>query len=396
MTPSRMRRLLLARHDTRTLVGLAPGTLAKALEALADRSPGDRELDELTAQAQAWASLEGRLRGSGLRIEAVVRWDHWTASVEAVHLESGATVLARLLRAEARGSENRRRLARHARVLTDIDGLGAALVAGDHPAIVAPLPGGPLLEGPPPTESLAVRAAVRVLGDLAAREAAGLGRLDPDHRELRLSDNGAQVVSLHVGDEPPAVRALAEVLAEALPSDPLRRALAGAATLPPASVADLQRTITAGLAEHLAEERHRIVRRWRDRKHERDRARLRRAIERLARFPPPIGTGAVGVDLDGRTTSVRGDGQTLTWGPHGGPQLAIVSEQGLHPQTARRLLRARSAAPPNTRLDRDVDGDEGFADRACRWVAAAVSLRTVQKLLAVPARRDRGTATESP
>ncbi|MFK7926907.1 MAG: hypothetical protein AB8H79_01870 [Myxococcota bacterium] len=384
MTPTRMRRRLQSRNDTRDLVGLAPATLARALEALADRNVGDHELDALVADAQAWASLEGRLRATGHRLESVVRWDDWTATVEAVAPSTGVTVLARVLRPEHRGSESRRRLARHARALQADPELQAQFHDGDHPAIVAPLPGGPLLDGPIPSEPLCLRATVRVLGDLIRREGMGLGSLDPDRRELRLSTDGARVVSLQLGPEPTHIRSLADDLAEALPADPIEVALRGASELPPANVHELSSAVLSGLAQHLADLRHRLVQRWRVRRHDQDRARLRAAISRLERYPPPSGHAAVGVDMDGQTTTVRGDGQTLTWGPQAGPQLAILSEQGLHPRTARRMLRARASAPSSPRLNEEVGGDPEYAERAGRWVAGALALRTLHKLLAIP------------
>jgi len=355
------------------------------VEALVDRRVRDHELDTLVADAQAWASLEGRLRATGHRIESVVRWDEWTATVEAVAPGSGVTVLARVLRPEHRGSESRRRLARHARALQADPELQAHFHDGDHPAIVAPLPGGPLLDGPIPSESLCLRATVRVLGDLIRREARGLGSLDPDRRELRLSTDGARVVSLHLGPEAVHMRSLAEDLAEALPAEPLRVALQGASELPPANAQDLSSVVLAGLAQSLANHRHTLVQRWKARRHDQDKARLRAAISRLERYPPPAGHAAVGVDMDGQTTTVRGDGRTLTWGPRTGPQLAILSEQGLHPRTARRMLRARASAPSNPRLDQEVGGDPAYAERAGRWVAGALALRTLHKLLAIPA-----------
>lgn len=383
MTPTRLHRLLGARPDTAGLCDLDPPELAVALEHAVEADPSDRELERLTTAAWTWVELSdvGPAEAEGLRLGTVVRWDGWSATYEAVDSLSGEEVLARVLRAHARTPAHRRRLARDGRVLVDRLGVPVHTRPG---ALVVPTGGGPLVEGPPPRDDLGLRAVCRVIADLVAREEAGWGALEPDARELRLAEHGARVLCLHVDVETGDLGEVVHRLALVLPEGPVEAALDGARELPPARPSELADVVLAGLAQDLAGRRHDAVRRWRSRRKSHDKARLRALTERLARWRPPAGRGAVGVDLEGRPTVLEGDGHTLAWGPLEGPTLSVVSEQGLHPRTARRLLRARSAAPPSERINRMVDGDAAYTERACRWVAAALSLRTVRLLLEVP------------
>jgi hypothetical protein len=385
MTPTALRALLRARTEP-DLRALAPEDdperVLRAVEAWLDMDPTDGGLRRL--HAAAWDHLDaprGPAWPDAIRPGPPVRWDPWSITVEAVDTSTGATVLARGLRAHARTPTWRRALLRDAALLKEIH--DDVEVRGEAwPALVRPVPGEPLLEGAPLPERLALRAVARVLADLARWEAAGLERPDPDDRELRQAPDGASLVSLHpVAGAPADLSGLAHRLERVGPG-PHQLALHAARTFPPADADGLARRLIAALAQDLAARRHALDRAHRDRRHTHRIARLRGLVERLAAYPPPAGRGAVGVDLEGRPTLVQGDGHTLTWGPEDGPALAIVSAQGLHPRTARRLLRARAAAAPNPRLDAMVRGEAGYAERACRWVAAALGLRTLRKLLA--------------
>lgn len=393
MTPTALRRQLRLRADTRPLARADdPDRLHRSLEMLAERNPMDRDLADLVAAAHEWATVrEGLLPvTAGLRLGPVLRWDRSSVTVAATEVDTGASVVARLLRATHRDPAWRRALVRDATALAAISGLGAALHEGDQLAIVARVDGGPLVDEAERAPPEALRSVVRILADLAAREAAGLAAVDPDDGELRLATDGARLVCLAAdGDEDPHLGALAERLRAVLDGadevpDGLIAVLTGAARFPPATASDLAEMVTAALGDALAAHRHRLAAQWYDRRHRLSAARLRAMVGRLAAFGPPVGSGAVGVDLDGNPTLIRGDGSTLTWGPADGPQLAILSEQGLHPRTARRMLRARAAAPHNDRLDAMVSGEPGYAEAACRWVAAALHLRTLSKLLEVP------------
>jgi len=210
-------------------------------------------------------------------------------------------------------------------------------------------------------------------------------RLGP--HELRACTTGARVQCLTVDD---GTRLdLGELAADLLRSwphaDPLKSVLIGASELPAGSAAELVDLLRAALAEDLARARHELVRTAHDRRWKTRRMRLHALVHRLARYAPPAGRGAVGVDLEGRAIVLQGDGRTLRWGPIDGPKVEVLSRAGLHPTAARRLLRTRAAAAPSARLQGLVHGDEQFSERACRWIAAALTLRTVQMLLDVPA-----------
>lgn len=385
MTPTRLRCALAARPQTHDLARLDAPELAIALEALAETTPGDRALAALTAAAQTWTSLQDDREGTGLRLGRVVRWDDWTLTCEATDAESGVDVLARVLRPHARTPVHRRRLAREGRVLRSRLDLDVQHRAGAHPALLVPLDGGPALEGPPADPTWRLRFVLRVLADLEAREVAGLGPVDPDDAELRLTRTGAAVCCLQVDGDDLDLRDLIARLRPWVPDGPLLPVFEGVQALGAGSVAEVADLTMRALASELARLRHEAVGRWRDRRQAHERARLRSLAERLSAFPPPAGRGVVGVDMEGRPTVLIGDGTRLSWGPENGPTLAIVSERGLHPRTARRLLRARSDAPPSLRLNREADADPHYTERACRWVAAALSLRTIRMLLEVPA-----------
>ena len=71
----------------------------------------------------------------------------------------------------------------------------------------------------------------------------------------------------------------------------------------------------------------------------------------------------------------------MRWGPTGSPEQVWSQAQGFNARLARRVLRARAAAPPNPRLDHEISGDARFTESACRWIAAGLRLRTIGLLL---------------
>lgn len=384
MTPTRLRRALGRRLDTAQLDQLDPPELAMALEGMAESAPADRALAELTAQAQTWAD-PGDLKATGLRLERLVRWDGWTATYEANETVTGRTVIARVLRAHARTPVHRRRLLREGRALRERLDMPVRHIEGVHPSLVIDVAGGPALSGARPGEARQLRFVLGVLSHLEDREASGLGPVDPDDLEIRMTEHGASVVCLQADPDPLDLGDLAARLEAWVPEGALSPVFQGATILPPGSVAELADRIVQALATELAHRRHEAVHRWKARRHAHERARLRALVSRLSSFGPPRGRGVVGVDLEGRPTLLIGTEGRLSWGPTDGPTLAIVSDNGLHPRTARRLLRARAEAPPSARLNEASGADPAFTEHACRWVAASLSLRTLRLLLEVPA-----------
>jgi hypothetical protein len=117
-------------------------------------------------------------------------------------------------------------------------------------------------------------------------------------------------------------------------------------------------------------------------------ARLHGALTALQQAtPPPMGRGAVGVDLEGRTTLLLSAAGRVEWQTVGGDSICLFDpNDGLNARDARRVLRARASAPTNMRLHADVGGDVAFVELTCRWLAAALHLRTLRLLLEAPTR----------
>lgn len=387
MTPTTLRRALRDHPATADIADeIDPSRLVRALERRVVEAPTDRALARLLTDAIDFATAGDDLPPlvAGVRPGPVVRWSSWSVTFEGVDVSSGQTVLARTLRAGRRSPPWRKALARDARLLAGLHGARVTLRDEPLPVLMCPVPGEPLLDEAPLPEDLATRAVLRIAGDLAAWENAGLPLPDPDGREIRQASNGAALLVLDPdGDDLADLGDLAVRLSTVGPGphDPV---LDACARFAPGSASEFAELLTARLAERLAEERHTLARAWHDRRHHHQVARLKGLVARLGRVGPPIGRGALGVDLEGRPTVLESEGTTLTWGPVDGPTLAVLSEQGLHARTARRLLRTRAQAIPNPRLDEMVGGEPGYADRACRWVASALELRTVQKLLEIP------------
>lgn len=383
MTPTALRRALRAHRPTRSLAEQTDAhALLRDAERLADTAPYDVELRRLTAGCFDLAHGADGLPPviAEVRRGELVRWDRFSLTFEGVHVRTGAPVLVRTLRAGCRLPVWRRMLVRERDLLKELYPSGVQLIHDEGTTLLLDLPGDPLFQGVPMAPARALRAVVRVVADLHARERAGLGTLGPDLCELRETERGAAVASLTALSAHPAdLGALATDL-RSLTVEPslIDRSLAACAAFPHASANDWAAEISALLAEDLADRRHRARTTWVTRRSRFKRSRLLAAVARLERFPPPVGSAVIARDIDGRSTVLSSDGHTVRWGPTEGPHLMVLSERGLHPQVARRMLRARSTS----RLD--SVGDD-FVERACRWVAAALALRTISLLLKRPA-----------
>lgn len=153
----------------------------------------------------------------------------------------------------------------------------------------------------------------------------------------------------------------------------------------PASTEEAGAFATRALAEELAARRHRLVRRNDRVVLEQRRVALGHALVRLQRAcPPPVGRGALGVDLDGNVLVVTSDGDGVVWGPVGGAEHVVLRGDGpLDTREARRMLRSGAAAPPSAHLDAKISGDPTFSSSIARWTTAAIGLRTLRRLLEV-------------
>ncbi len=294
-------------------------------------------------------------------------------------------------RAIARDPVVRRSLRRDARALGRVDP-HVRWVEHPLPALKRPLGGRHFdVDGAEePDARLLFRLLVSGVVQLGAWEAAGMPTPGLDPLEWRVVDGRLEVACLTLGPMGRPVRDDIRLLCQGLVrwwgesgTTALDSELSGFAALGPDSAEDAGRTLIRGMATALARTRHHLARAERV-LHVRDtHYRLLVMLRRLGRVVvPPVGMGAMGVSLEGQVRSVQSDGTSVSWGLHGEVGEVVVDKDGsLNPAEARRLLRARAAAPPNARLQAEVGGDEAFTEAICKWVANAHHLRTITKLV---------------
>ena len=360
-----------------------PTEAVAAAERAADRAPGDPGLTDALRLAHGWATADQGLGAvvGGVRRERLLRYDEISTTWLGVRILDGRTAMVRVLRPSfARDPVWSRHLARALHALAPL-GVAPSL---DDGALVAPLLGIPLGSRTPGAAS-PVATVARAVAALARAENAGVSLpvLAPD--EVRLQGDQVTIVCLTV-DGPAAFADNLSILADGLvptESDDADAVLAGFQAFPPRDAQDAAESLSRLFADSLASKWHTLRSRHARSAHLDRCARLLETITRLeGSLPPPRGRGAVGVDLDGRVTAVVGDGVTVTWGPVGGDPHEVWSvSEGVTPREARRLLRARSAAPDNPRLHRQVDGDPRYVDAIGQWLAAALSVRTLRMLV---------------
>ncbi|TNE84880.1 MAG: hypothetical protein EP330_28165 [Deltaproteobacteria bacterium] len=371
-----------------------PATLLRTLEDEATRRPLDMRIRELLLDVRHQVAAE---RGvprvlAEVRRERLVRWDAWSAEWDGVHTRTGEPCRVRALTAaSAKDPTLGRQLLREGRALGRLMGL---TVSTDDawPAVAVALPGPSLSDASEPDGR---EPAARLLGMLGAaldalyRWERSVGLAEVGARDLRLDGDRLSVVCL----TPPTGRVrpgqvlqrVAEVLQDWWDREegPGRELISGMAAFPPNSAEEALGAWRREAAQILAGERHDLTRRQAEVFTHNRAHRLAELLTRLAEaVPPPVGKGAVGVDLEGQTTMVEGrrDG-TLWWGTPAAME-PVVGET-LDARLGRRLIRARAAAPPNPRLDAQVGGEAGYADVAGRWLTAALQLRTLRLLLDV-------------
>ena len=364
----------------------------RRLEELASGDPTDRTLaasilaitDRIAADS-AFPPVVG-----GVRREALIRWDGFSATFTGVSVANGGPTMIRALRPEAsRDPVFRRYFSREAQALA-----GVAPVQAEAEVLRLPLRGLPLsaVRGDGLARALSTGiAAIGVWHD------AGLGIPAPAAEELRIEDGRVSVACLTAvePDPGPALEALARELLHAEDDGPIAvaaRAIrdhavgrrgADAPTSPGAAADAVRRA----MAEALTSQRHVLASRWRTELHQSRHDRLHAAVSRLERaVPAPEGGGAVGVDLDGRITvvevrpSTAGSPGAVLWGPEGATEV-VADGDGVRAAVARRMLRAHAASPSNAALQGRVGGDGERVDAICRWLSAGLKLRTVRLLL---------------
>jgi len=393
MTPADVRALL------RDLPGAWPPlsdatALLRALEDAADAQPADAPLAAGVRAAHALATCDQDLPTlvGGVRRDHLVRWDTWTTTWIGTDVASGRRAMVRALRPSvARDPVARRSLRRAARALGVVDA-HVRWVEHPVPALHRALTGAPLdphPEGPVHADAV-IRLLATGLHSLGRWEAAGLITPRLDDAEWDQRGDVLTVACLtpgHPGEDPrDTVSALARDVqrwASAGGTTAIDGVLSTLVSVPPERVEEAASALRLALAGALARTRHHLERTWRVLRVRDEHDRLQTALRRLsAAVVPPVGRGAVGIDMSGRICVVESDGAVVKWLAIGGESSEIRDAQGiLAPREARRLLRARAAAPPNPRLQAQVGGDEAFTEAVCRWVASAHHLRTLTLLI---------------
>jgi hypothetical protein len=367
-----------------------PAQRLRTAEALADRRPADRKLASLVALLHGQATAGDQLPPDvfGVRREALVRWDYASTTWEGRRPDGGRAMVRVARPWAARDPSLRRALLRDAAALGSLFP-GLAADDGEWPALALSLPGPGLTDdeddapAPTPARSLAT-----AIAELARWESAGIGLPRLSSREIRQSPSRLSIACLTPSASDPAIDAdnlslVAELLvASEHADDALHERLVTLAAAPPSSASEAASWLASGFAEALSAERHGLARRWRDHARKSRTDSLRGLIQRLDRaLSPPEGRGAVGVDLDGRTTVLVSGPSGLRWGPAASLEAVWTREEGFDPQLGRRLLRAWAAVPPSPRLQVEVGGSADWVEGITRWVAAGLKLRTLRLLL---------------
>ena len=369
-----------------------PAQIVRMLEHEAEAQPADLELRQLLIEAHTMSTLPGTLETviHGIRRTELIRWDAWSMTWAGHEVSSGRTARLRVLRDPmTQDAVARRALSREGTLLAPlVSGLrqedDALIVVATHsPAPVPPL-----------------TTWTRALDLVKRWSEAGLGLPIPLDTTLCHTEHGLEVLCLSPARPLPTsetLQQLADWLARVLTpgqDSPALRLVQRFALLPPPSLVEVEEEFRKTLREDLVARWHTLRIRREALQHHDRRARLEQLIHRLGTsLPPPRGKAAVGVSMEGSTTVVQGDGQRLDWGEVDALDVVYEPQDGLVAQTARRLVRARAAAPPSLLLQDQVGGDVLFLDHASRWVASRLRLRTL-RLLLKPRDREASTPTQ--
>ena len=374
-----------------------PGALVRAMEQYLDsEGPKPALWTLMGAVHNRLQCTEGIPAVIGLcRIEQLVRWDDWSVTFDGSHTQTGEMLRIRTLRRHVKSEPwYRRQLFREGNALISA-GLAPKLErqTGPWPALIHPLDGPPLEEGAPVsghTERAiwSIRLWGTALQDLITWEQSGFTLPRLSYRDLRLNEAGLGIVCLSPSGNPrqtPNLDLVASAILNTYGEDvaeSIEPLLQGLIDFPDSSPTDIAERLIRSLSSTLADLRHGFVLDQHQATRENRLERLRHWLKRLANNQrPPAGNGALGVNLDGHTTVVSGQGQSLLWGVSDQRSATIWSEQeGLTVREARRMLRSHSVAPHNARLNRQIGGDPAYVDHVCRWLNAALQMRTLLML----------------
>ncbi len=365
-----------------------PSASEKRAEELADDRPVDRGLARLVRALHERTTAGDGLPPEigGVRRETLVRWDDLTTTWEGRTVDGGAAMVRVCRPHAARDPVLRRLLLRDADALAEV-APDLAVDDGALPALVLPLAGPRLPDDEEPVHAgnaPVARWLATAIAGLSRWELAGLGLPRLCRAELRRGDAGITVACLTPTDvDADATADNLALVATSLSGwedaeDPLSDRLGALALAPPGSALAAGGLVREAFAEELSGLRHGLVARWKAHLRESRHRRLLAVLDRMdAAVPAPQGRGAVGVDLDGNVTVLQSGPAGIRWQD----ERVWTPDLGFDPATARRLLRARAAAPPNARLNAQVGGTADAVEAITRWVAAGLQLRTVRLLL---------------
>ncbi|NCG22381.1 MAG: hypothetical protein GWP91_25475 [Rhodobacterales bacterium] len=363
-----------------------PEQALRSAEAAWDKHPHDRVLAGLVhaIHGRITADQDLPLDVGTVRRGRLVKWDNWTTTWQGVDLQTGAPVLVRVLRPHLIGDAIMcRALAREGTALRGLV-TGVGFNESPLPHLTAPLPGTALATDRLPHAMLLGQLLGSAATELANWQKAGV--LPPLEANWRENEGSLTWVGLQCStghDAGPHLAALAQqLMGDMEPNSALQEFTQALVFAPPLQAKEVPAMIVRALAVDLAATRHSLKSAWHIGAHNNRERRLIDCVKRLqASLAPPKGLGAVGVDLEGNTTVVEGRDGGLWWGPIHQTTAVWTSDGTWDAHHGRRLIRARAAAPPSERLNRQVGGDISYPDRARRWVAAALSIRTILLLL---------------
>lgn len=361
----------------------SPEATLRSVEAQAEAQPFDPRWSRLIRALHGWTTAGQGIASDlgGVHRTQIVRWDTWTTTWEGRDV-SGKPVRIRILRPHAAADPVlRRTLHREAKAL---EPLVEGLTVGET-WIRCPSPGEPLPEGTQATGPRLARLVTTGTAALQRWESCGVWPAEPSGFCWR--DHAGDLVLICLTaerfiDAGPTLSWLAERLAVPDPDSALERLVRAIVSAPPRQTSDLNSQIAVALAADLTQIRHELAVRQRKVRVGNRLERLLNLVQRLGSAAPlPKGTGATGVDLEGRITILRADEDGMTWGTADERQAVWTLAEGMDAPLGRRVLRARAAAPPNARLDEQIDGDPEFTRHATRWLAARMRARTLRLLL---------------
>ena len=326
-------------------------------------------------------------------------WDSW-------ELASGKRHATRVLRPSIRKDPIwRRRLARGARVATDLPGILplSSDTQGDWPHIWVPVDGLTLFDLLPaedlPDALYLARFLAGGLKGLKSLHDNGLVHGQLSSKKLVLTANGVGLIWLdpfleEEGSPQQDLKALGEAVAQLDPQaiDPVGSLAHAWAEEPPPNSEMAAGILKRTLANHLAESRHRLLMRSRHLSAREGEARLLRAVRALSgSLAPPATQVCLRAGMDSVLVVAKSDGTRVEGVGLAGLPMRFLPEiwspeKGLDASASRMLLRSfatRRTGDESRRaeIQAELGATDLQAEQLCRWLSAQARLRATAKLL---------------